>query len=137
MFEEILAYAKTELSIMGLDTTELGPTILTLLKQMHSLTGNRPRVMHGLVGVISNLIDKKPITPITENDFDEDGKCTRYPHIRRTPDGRYYNDRAVVYKKSYDDPANRYRYSGSECSRQEIMLPYTVRETIQITKGTE
>ena len=25
-------------------------------------------------------------------------------HIYKAPDGRYYNDRAIVFKKSYDDP---------------------------------
>jgi len=137
MIEEILAYAKSELQIMGLDTVELGSTILVLLKQIHGLTGNRPRVMRELVGAISNLIDKKPITPVTESDFNEEGRCTRYAHLRRARDGKYYNDRAIVYKTSYDDPGNQYRYNGSDSSRREITLPYSVRESIEIISRTE
>jgi hypothetical protein len=133
MIEEILEYARTELNIMGLDTVELGSTILILLKQIHDLAGNRPRVMRELVMAISNLIDKKPITPVTEHDFDDEGNCKRYPHIHRKPDGRYYNNRAVAYKTSYDDPGNQYRSS----SRREITVPYTVRESIEIISDTE
>lgn len=81
---------------------------------------------------MSDLVDKKPTSVITENDFDEGGRCTRYEYIYRDGHGKYYNDRAVVFKKSVDDPNSQYLYQGQERSKKEIVLPYILREETRI-----
>ena len=89
----------------------------------------QPGLIKTLTKQVGDLIDKKPLAPITEKDFVDD-RCTRYPYIYKAQDGRYYNDRAVVFKKSYDDPSSQYIYQGQHRSKQEITLPYVLLEEI-------
>ena len=124
----VVKYSETELKLLGLDQTPIGPAIITFIKELHGALGNQPGIMKSLLKQVGNLIDKKPIALITEEDFVDD-KCVRYPYIYKSG-GKYYNDRAVVFKKSYDDPNSQYVYQGQERSKEEITLPYTLRERI-------
>lgn len=125
----VVKYSETELKLLGLDQTPIGPAIITFIKELHGALGNQPGIMKSLLKQVGELIDKKPIALITEEDFVND-RCVRYPYIYKDQDGRYYNDRAVVFKKSYDDPNSQYVYQGQERSKEEITLPYTLRERI-------
>ena len=127
--EGVLKHSETELKLLGLDQTPLGPAIITFIKELHGTLGNQPVIMKSILKNIQDLIDKKPIALITEKDFVDD-RCTRYEYIYKAQDGRYYNDRAVVFKKSYDDPSSQYVYQGQHRSKQEITLPYVVREEV-------
>ena len=82
--------------------------------------------MKTLTKQVGDLIDKKTLAPIAEEHFVDD-RCTRYPYIYNAPDGRYYNDRAVVFKKHYDYHDSQYVYQGEKRSKQEITLPYVLR----------
>ena len=82
--------------------------------------------MKSVVTQVTDLVDKKPLAPITEEDFVDD-RCVRYPYIYKSKDGKYYNDRAVVLKKGNDI---QYVYEGQHRSKQEITLPYFLREEI-------
>ena len=64
---------------------------------IEGVLGNQPRLMKSVTKQIGYLIDKKPLALITEKDFVGD-KCTRYEYIYKAQDGKYYNDRAVVFK---------------------------------------
>lgn len=125
----VVKYSETELKLLGLDQTPLGPSITTFIKELHGVLGNQPGLLKSLLKQVGDLIDKKPIAPIMEKDFVDD-KCTRYEYIYKAQDGKYYNDRAVVFKKSYDDPNSHYMYQGQMRSKQEITLPYILREEI-------
>ena len=125
----VVNYSETELKLLGLDQTPIGPAIITFIKELHGVLGNQPGIMKSLLKQVGELIYKKPIALITEEDFVND-RCVRYPYIYKDQDGRYYNDRAVVFKKSYDDPNSQYVYQGQERSKEEITLPYTLRERI-------
>ena len=127
--EGVLKHSETELKLLGLDQTPIGPAITTFIKELHGVLGNQPGLMKSITKQIGYLIDKKPLAPITEKDFVDD-KCTRYEYIYKAQDGKYYNDRAVVFKKSYDDPNSQYIYQGQMRSKQEITLPYILREEI-------
>ena len=123
----VVKYSETELKLLGLDQTPIGPAITTFIKELHGVLGNQPGLMKSITKQIGYLIDKKPLAPITEKDFVDD-KCTRYEYIYKAQDGKYYNDRAVVFKKSYDDPNSQYIYQGQMRSKREITLPYVLRE---------
>ena len=125
--EGVLEHSETELKLLGLDQTPIGPAILTFIKELHGTLGNQPGLMKSLLKQVGDLIDKKPIALITEEDFVDD-KCVRYPYIYKDQDGKYYNDRAVVFKKSYDDPMYECIYQGQNSSKCEITLPYVLRE---------
>ena len=127
--EGVLKHSETELKLLGLDQTPLGPAVTTFIKELHGTLGNQPGLMKSLLTQVGDLIDKKPLAPITEKDFVDD-RCVRYPYIYKAQDGRYYNDRAVVFKKTYDDPSSKYIYQGQRRSKQEITLPYVLREEI-------
>ena len=121
----VVKYSETELKLLGLDQTPLGPAIITFIKELHGTLGNQPSIMKSLLKQVGDLIDKKPIALITEKDFVDD-RCVRYPYIYKSGE-KYYNDRAVVFKKSYDDPNSQYRGGPS---KQEITLPYVLREEV-------
>ena len=125
--EGVLDYSKSELELIGFDKSVLSDVMLETIKKLHSVVGNQPSVMKSVLKMMSDLVDKKPISVITENDFDENGKCTRYEYIYRAKDGKYYNDRAVVFKKGND---TQYVYQGQYRSKQEITLPYILHEEI-------
>jgi len=125
----VVKYSETELKLLGLDQTPIGPAITTFIKELHGTLGNQPGLLKSITKQVGDLIDKKPLAPITEEDFVDD-KCTRYEYIYKAQDGRYYNDRAVVFKKSYDDLSSQYMYQGQQRSKQEITLPYILREEI-------
>jgi hypothetical protein len=124
--EGVLKHSETELKLLGLDQTPLGPSILTFIKELHRTLGNQPTLMKNLANQVGDLIDKKPLAPITEKDFVDD-RCTRYPYIYKAQDGRYYNDRAVVFKKGSD---TQYMYQGQRRSKREITLPYVLLEEV-------
>lgn len=125
----VVKYSETELKLLGFDQTPLGPAIITFIKELHGALGNQPGIMKSLLKQVGYLIDKKPIALITEEDFVDD-RCVRYPYIYKAQDGKYYNDRAAIFKKSYDDPSSQYVYQGQLRSKQEISLPYVLREEI-------
>jgi len=125
----VVQYSETELKLLGLDQTPIGPAILTFIKELQGTLGNQPGLLKSITKQVGDLIDKKPLAPITEEDFVDD-RCVRYPYIYKGQDGRYYNDRAVVFKKSYDDLSSQYMYQGQQRSKQEITLPYVLREEI-------
>ena len=104
-------------------------TVLDFIKGLHENLGNQPGAMKSIVKYVEQLIDKKPVAPITETDFDQDGRCKRYEYIYRAADGRYYNDRAVVFKNRLD---SQYIYQGQNRSKREISLPYVLSEEIQL-----
>jgi len=138
----VLQHAENELKIMNLDKIEVGSTIIKLIRELHEISGNHPQVMKSVIHSIADLIDEKPISPITEDDFQlethcENGqtfevwRCYRYPSVYKM-NGKYYDDRAIVYKTSYDSPDKQYIYQGGMSSKQEISLPYVVREKVVI-----
>ena len=124
--EGVLEHSETELKLLGLDQTPIGPAILTFIKELHGTLGNQPGLMKSLLKQVGDLIDKKPLAPITEKDFVDD-RCVRYEYIYKAQDGKYYNDRAVVFKKGNDI---QYVYQGQYRSKQEITLPYILREEV-------
>jgi hypothetical protein len=126
--ESVLKHSETELKLLGLDQTPLGPAITTFIKELHGTLGNQPSVMKSVIKQVTDLIDKKPLAPITEEDFVDD-RCVRYPYIYKSGE-KYYNDRAVVFKKSYDDPNLQYVYQGQNSSKREITLPYVLCEEV-------
>ena len=130
--EGVLDYSKRELELIGFDKSDLSDVILETMKKIHESVGNQPNAIKSVLKMMSDLVDKKPISVVTENDFDEKGRCTRYEYIYRDKHGKYYNDRVVVFKKSLDDPNSQYLYQGQERSKKEIVLPYILRGETRI-----
>lgn len=128
--ESVLNYSKSELELIGFDNSELGKIILETIKKLHGAVGNQPSVMKSILKMMSDLVDEKPISIITEDDFDENGRCTRCKYIYRTKDGKYYNDRAVIFKRSWEDPSEQYVYQGQKRSKKEITLPHILRQEV-------
>ena len=123
--EGVLKHSETELKLLGLDQTPIGPAIITFIRELHGVLGNQPELIKTLTKQVGDLIDKKPLAPITEKDFVDD-RCTRYPYIYKSGE-KYYNDRAVVFKKGSD---TQYVYQGQRRSKREITLPYVLLEEI-------
>lgn len=128
--EDVLDYSKSELELIGFDKSDLGEVVIDTIKKLHGSVGNQPTAIKSILKMMSDLVDKKPISVITENDFDENGRCTRCDYIYRAKDGKYYNDRAVVFKRSWEDPSEQYVYQGQNRSKKEITLPYILRQEV-------
>jgi len=127
--ESVIEHTKRELKLLGLDHVGIDTVVVDFIEGLHAKLGNQPGVMKTVTKYVEQLIDKKPIAPITEEDFDEDGRCIRYEYIYRASDGKYYNDRAVAFKKGL---SIQYIYQGQRRSKQEIALPYVPSEEIQV-----
>jgi hypothetical protein len=125
--ESVLEHSQRELELLGLNHVGLDVTVTSFIKELQEKLGNQPSAMKSVVKYVEQLIDKKPIAPITEADFDQDGRCKRYEYIYKAEDGRYYNDRAVVFKKGLD---SQYIYQGQNRSKREITLPYVLHEDV-------
>ena len=130
--ESVLDYSKSELELIGFDKSDLGEIVIDTIQKLHGQVGNKPVLMKSILKMMNGLVDKKQISVITENEFDENVNCARCEYIYRAKDGKYYNDRAVVFKKSLDDPNSQYVYQGQERSKKEIVLPYILREETRI-----
>ena len=74
--EGIVKHTETELHLLGLDQTNLGPLIVDFIKNLQQTLGNNPVAMKSILKTTANLVDGKPVAPITETDFVDD-KCTR------------------------------------------------------------
>ncbi len=127
--ESVIEHTKRELKLLGLDHVGIDTVVVDFIEGLHAELGNQPGVMKTVTNYTEKLIDKKPIAPITEEDFDEDGRCIRYEYIYRASDGKYYNDRAIAFKKGL---STQYVYQGQRRSKQEISLPYVPSEEIQV-----
>ena len=127
--ESVIEHTKRELELLGLNHIGLDATVVDFIKGLHEKLGNQPGAMKSIVKYVEQLIDKKPVAPITETDFDQDGRCKRYEYIYRASDGKYYNDRAVAFKKGL---STQYIYQGQNRSKREISLPYVLSEEIQL-----
>lgn len=135
--ESLKKYSEAELSVTGFIDTEFGKATLVLLDSLAELSQNNPKVMKELCNIFPRLIDKMPISPITEEDFAEDpegsedvrSRCIRYYHIYKHVNGKYYNNRAKAFVREGDDLNNKMYTSKSV---QEIILPYIPVEEVEI-----
>jgi len=145
--EHLLEHARRELKITNFDQTEFGNVVLNFLEQGSIITNNNQETMKNLSEILKLLIDKLPISPIHEGDFVEEiyhegdrsitmYRCTRYQHLYRTEDGRYWDDRAVAYKfRDSKDADIMYLYQTNFNSKREVFLPYyPSREVIVIDR---
>jgi hypothetical protein len=145
----LLEYAKREFVCAKFDDTKLSVAMLNFLEEAAKFTNNEPDNIKKLINILNLLVDMHPIVPITEDDFveeiyKEDDKpyykimrCTRYKYIYKTEDGRYWNDRAIGFRKVGQELNNIFFiYQGNLGSKQEIKLPY-YPETIIKTIDTE
>jgi len=127
-------FATTELRRIGFLDIPIGETILTLLEQSSDISNDDPKVIKQIFAMLSKLIDNEVLSPITESDFVDEGneikRCTRYPYLYQSEDGKYYDDRAIGFRKK-DSNTNdiMYIYQSGNSSKQEVDLPY-----IPITK---
>lgn len=133
--EYLKKYAETELELTGFDKTDVGKTILQLLDELSDVTKGDASTMKQICGWLPRLIDGIPISPITEEDFKPEYygnnnenllvmRCTRYPYVYKSNDGKYWNDRAVGFKfKNAPETDIMFLYKPNG-SKREITLPY-------------
>jgi len=140
----ILEYAERELRLANLlDHHPIASSTLAFLKDLCDLTLCQPQAMTHFMNVVHQLTEMKPITPITEADFEEQAidagngnvvtrhVCTRWSSIHKASDGKYYDDQAVVFRvKNRPDLGSMFMYQGSFSSKKQIELPYAVQPQI-------
>jgi len=142
--DHLIKYAENELKLIGFDQTPVGETMLEFLKNSAELSKNDLATMTELSGMLTRLINRQPISPITESDFVSETytensntveimRCTRYPYLYRMPDGKYYDDRAVAFRYADSNSNDKmYLYQSEKGSKQEVTLPYYPNEELRI-----
>jgi hypothetical protein len=141
--QHLKTYVERELKLSGFDQTEFGKTSLKLLEDLADLTQGDSETMKQLCSLLPRLIDRKPLTAITEDDFEmeiytegdrtvEISRCTRYPYVYKM-DGKYWDDRAVAFRRADSAESDRmYIYQTGNSSKQEITLPYFPSEEVRV-----
>jgi hypothetical protein len=144
----ILENAQRELSLANFDKQPIASSTLAFLKDLCEMTKCQPNAMIHFTHVLQHLINMKPITPITTNDFEPqevnagNGStvtrhvCTRWSSIYKADDGKYYDDQAVIFRvKNLPDLGSMCIYQGSLSSKKEITLPYVVDpQVVELTE---
>ena len=135
-------YAQRELELTGFMATEFGTTCLKFLDDLADVAGEDPESMKTVAEMLTRLIDRRPLSAITEEDFEtethqegdrtvEIERCTRYPYLYKQ-DGRYWDDRAVAFRRADSADTDRmYVYQSGNSSKQEVELPYFPREQVR------
>ena len=135
-------YAERELELTGFMATAFGETCLKFLDDLADVAGEDPESMKTVASMLTRLIDRRPLSAITEADFEvethsegsrtvEIERCTRYPYLYKQ-DGKYYDDRAVAFQREDSQPGDRmYVYQSGNSSKQEVKLPYFPVERIE------
>lgn len=128
-------YAKYELQLIGFMESPFGETCLEFLDKCADISNCDPQSMKTICEILPRLIDKLPLSAITEKDFKpetyiegnksvEISRCTRYPYLYKFND-KYYDDRAVAFRKKTDPESDRmYIYQSGNSSKKEVELPY-------------
>jgi hypothetical protein len=141
--KNLTSFAQKELELIGLMEIPVGNAILTLLEESIDATNGNTKVMKNICDLLPALIDKKVISPITEDDFEletygegdnvvEILRCTRYPYVYKI-NGKYYDDRAIAFRKIDSAETDRmYIYQSGTSSKQEIKLPYLPSYEVKI-----
>ena len=136
-------YAQRELELTGFMATEFGKTCLKFLDDLADVAGEDPESMKTVASMLTRLIDRRPLSAITEEDFEtethsegsrtvEIERCTRYPYLYKQ-DGRYWDDRAMAFKRADSAEGDRmYIYQSGNSSKQEVKLPYFPREEVRV-----
>jgi hypothetical protein len=141
-------YAQKELELLGFNETNFSKNALTLLDDLSDLCKNDTDTIKKLLNFLPRLVDNLPIAAITENDFPEVdlesksnqavSRCSRYPYVYRTIDGKYWDDRAISFRYANDTMSKKmYLYQTVYNSKQEIELPYYPLESIVIIEDTK
>ena len=140
--EHLKKYAERELELTGFMQSEFGPACLEFLDRCADVAGNDPESMKRICEILPRLIDRRPLSVITEADFETEThsegdrtveilRCTRYPYLYKQ-DGRYWDDRAVAFQREDSAPGDRmYVYQSGNSSKQEVELPYFPVERIE------
>ena len=146
--EYILEYAQRELRLANFNNHPIKSSFLIFLKELCDVTKCEPNAMIHFTHVLQQLINMKPITPITTDDFEPQEVnagngmtvtrhvCTRWSSIYKADDGKYYDDQAVVFHvKNRPDLGTMCIYQGSLSSKKEITLPYVVNpQVVELTE---
>lgn len=142
--QHLRQYAEKELELIGFMQSEFGPACLEFLEKCANVADNDPENMKRICEIIPRLIDRRPLSPITESDFEAEThvesdrtveilRCTRYPYLYCMPDGKYYDDRAVAFRRADSAETDRmYIYQSGQNSKQEVELPYYPSNRVKV-----
>ena len=61
--EGIVKHTETELHLLGLDQTNLGPLIVDFIKNLQQTMGNHPTAMKSILRTVAHLVDGNPSPP--------------------------------------------------------------------------
>jgi hypothetical protein len=126
-------YAKQELSKIGFGETDLERSIIMLLQSICSMHKD-PSVIKGFLNMIERIVEKKPLSPLLEEELLEDDNGNtyhpRYDHIQKI-DNYYVDTRAIGFVNNKGE--KWYGANGVWRSSKQITFPYYPEEQIIFT----
>jgi hypothetical protein len=146
--QHLQTYAQKELELIGFMDSPLGSLFLDFLQKCAEVTGNDPLSMQQICELLPRLINRTPLSPITEEDFIDEAhvqgntqhvirRCTRYPHVYQMPDGVYYDDRYRSFRYTDSTAGDKmYLYQSSNSSKQAVTMPYWPDEGVVVISRT-
>lgn len=130
-------FATQELELSGFLNTDFGKSCLDLLNKCSDFCNEDPHSMKTVLEILPKLIDKMPLSPITEEDeFREEDysngenkhiikRCVRYPQLYQDMNGKYYDEKAIVFISTVGTDIHKsYLYQKKYNSKKEVTLPY-------------
>jgi len=142
-YNEFVTHAQRELKHTGFDKIELGQAMEQYLAVLYKTINGDKIQMQNITNMLIRIINKKPLTPITEEDFElrpafnptengleefQDLRCVRCLSVHKHNDGFYYDDEAIAFINKHGD--KMFVYQGETSSRQRVELPYYPEELI-------
>jgi hypothetical protein len=131
----LLTYAREELKRNGLLETDLGNSILELLKQIHIASYGNTLHMENMVVMVTRLINRLPLSTIDKEEVchkrvSAHGEIVvgtpRYEFLIQEADGKYYDMHATAFVNSAGQ-----KYYISKSKKEVVDFPYYPVEKVE------
>ena len=137
----IFEHAFDEMNLINAADNAAGKCVLNFVKELSDITNDGSEIMVIYGEMLKRIFGRKILSPITEKDFNielydngiekvEIARCTRIPSVIKSFDGKYYNEKGIVYINIKNPTHKMYIYEGILNSRVEITLPYDGEEKV-------
>jgi len=145
-------YVNKELDILRIKDQTLRSNIDNLLGSVYDFFQGEPNHMKFFLNGLISCIDRKPMSPITIQDFESNEiqrsnkrdtynwyTCVRYPQVYMDENGILWDTKAIAFRFLDSDLREKiYLYNNEYNSKKQITLPYYPnQEIITIPKSKQ
>jgi hypothetical protein len=131
----MMTYAREELKRNGLIETDLGKSILELVKQVHISSHGNIMHMDNMVVMVSRILSRLPLSPIEKEEVchkrvSAHGEIVvgtpRYEFLIQEMDGKYYDMHGIAFVNTAGQ-----KYYISKSKQEIVDFPYYPVEKVE------